>query len=62
MFQTKRPQPTLHALTVEKEVSFEADEFGFGESDDEVGDEESQKGAGTHVCFNSLNIHFTGRW
>ncbi|XP_041348451.1 uncharacterized protein KIAA1841 homolog isoform X2 [Gigantopelta aegis] len=44
--EAKRPQPTLHALTVEKEVSFETDEFGFGESDDEIGDEESQKGAG----------------
>ncbi|XP_071092994.1 SANT and BTB domain regulator of class switch recombination-like isoform X2 [Haliotis cracherodii] len=40
-----KPQPRLQALTVEREVSFEIDEFAFGESDDEIGDEESLKGS-----------------
>lgn len=37
-----RPQPRLQALTIERELSYD-DEFGFGESDDEVGDEEDIK-------------------
>ena len=38
--------PRLQALTVAKEVSFEFDDIGFGESDDEVGDDEQPKGTG----------------
>ena len=32
--------------TVAEEVSFEFDDIGFGESDDEVGDDEQPKGTG----------------
>ncbi|XP_078337550.1 SANT and BTB domain regulator of class switch recombination-like isoform X2 [Crassostrea virginica] len=41
-----RPVPRLQALTVEKELSFEYDDIGMGESDDEVGDDEVPKGTG----------------
>lgn len=41
-----KPVPRLQALTVAKEVSFEFDDIGFGESDDEVGDDEQPKGTG----------------
>lgn len=36
-------RPRLQALTVEKEVSYYLDDVGFGESDDETGDEEGSK-------------------
>ncbi|XP_076453288.1 SANT and BTB domain regulator of class switch recombination-like isoform X2 [Babylonia areolata] len=39
-----RPPPSLQALTIEREVSNDDDEFGG--SDDEVGDDEVQQGAG----------------
>lgn len=39
-----RPVPRLQALTVDREVSFEVDDVGFGESDDEVGDDEQPRG------------------
>ncbi|XP_055957977.1 SANT and BTB domain regulator of class switch recombination isoform X2 [Patella vulgata] len=39
-----KPQPRLQALTVEKDISFDYDDYGMGESDDEIGDEESLKG------------------
>lgn len=39
-----RPVPRLQALTVDREVSFEYDDTGLGESDDEVGDDEQPKG------------------
>ncbi|KAH3886002.1 SANT and BTB domain regulator of class switch recombination-like isoform X2 [Dreissena polymorpha] len=41
---TARPVPRLQALTVDKEVSFDYDDPGFGESDDEIGDDEQPKG------------------
>ncbi|KAL3856393.1 hypothetical protein ACJMK2_011160 [Sinanodonta woodiana] len=41
--QTFRHQPRLQALTVEKEFSFEYDDVGMGESDDEIGDDEQPK-------------------
>ena len=40
--------PRLQALTVDREVSFEYDDIGFGESDDEVGDDEQPKGTGEY--------------
>lgn len=45
LFQPGRPPPSLQALTVEREVSNDDDEFGG--SDDEIGDEETQQTAGT---------------
>ncbi|XP_060598955.1 SANT and BTB domain regulator of class switch recombination-like isoform X3 [Ruditapes philippinarum] len=39
-----RPVPRLQALTIDREVSFEYDDIGFGESDDEIGDDEQPKG------------------
>ena len=42
--QNARPVPRLQALTVDREVSFEYDDAGFGESDDEVGDDEQPRG------------------
>ena len=45
LFQPGRPPPSLQALTVEREVSNDDDEFGG--SDDEIGDEETQQIAGT---------------
>ncbi|KAJ8312380.1 hypothetical protein KUTeg_009753 [Tegillarca granosa] len=41
--ETTRPQPRLQALTVERELSFEYDDIGMGESDDELGDDEQPK-------------------
>lgn len=41
--------PRLQALTVEKELSFEYDDIGMGESDDEVGDDETTKGTGQNI-------------
>lgn len=41
--------PRLQALTVEKELSFEYDDIGMGESDDEVGDDETPKGTGQNI-------------
>ena len=40
LYLQTRPAPRLQALTVEKEHD---DEFGMGESDDEIGDEEDAK-------------------
>ena len=48
LFQTGRPPPSLQALTVEREVSNDDDEFGG--SDDEIGDEESQQTSGIFSC------------
>ena len=45
-FQIAKPVPRLQALTVDREVSFDYDDIGFGESDDEVGDDEQPKGTG----------------
>ncbi|XP_060079266.1 SANT and BTB domain regulator of class switch recombination-like [Ylistrum balloti] len=42
--ETMRPQPRLQALTMERELSFEYDDIGMGESDDELGDDEQPKG------------------
>ncbi|XP_052800650.1 SANT and BTB domain regulator of class switch recombination-like isoform X2 [Mya arenaria] len=39
-----RPVPRLQALTVDREVSFEFNDVGLGESDDEVGDDEQPRG------------------
>ncbi|XP_052074715.1 SANT and BTB domain regulator of class switch recombination-like isoform X1 [Mytilus californianus] len=39
-----KPQPRLQALTMERELSFEYDDVGLGESDDEVGDDEQPRG------------------
>ncbi|KAL4223524.1 hypothetical protein ACF0H5_016995 [Mactra antiquata] len=39
-----RPVPRLQALIIDREVSFEYDDAGFGESDDEIGDDEQPKG------------------
>ena len=47
-FQIAKPVPRLQALTVDREVSFDYDDIGFGESDDEVGDDEQPKGTGKH--------------
>ena len=57
-----RPIPRLQALTVEKELSFEYDDIGMGESDDEVGDDEVPKGTGdsANLILNTdknLQIH-----
>ncbi|XP_064612610.1 SANT and BTB domain regulator of class switch recombination-like [Liolophura sinensis] len=41
--QTPRPRPRLQALTVQQEVTYDLEEYGIGESDDEVGDEEQPK-------------------
>ena len=47
-----RPIPRLQALTVERELSFEYDDIGMGESDDEVGDDEIVKvGTGIHLIL-----------
>ena len=47
-----RPIPRLQALTVERELSFEYDDIGMGESDDEVGDDETVKvGTGIHLIL-----------
>nr|KAG5691777.1 hypothetical protein BaRGS_014777 [Batillaria attramentaria] len=46
-FEHGRPVPRLQALTVEREVSGEDDEFGA--SDDEIGDDESQQMAGKRM-------------
>ena len=45
-FQSARPVPRLQALTVDREVSFKYDDIGFGESDDELGDDELPRGTG----------------
>lgn len=55
-----RPVPRLQALTVEKELSFEYDDIGMGESDDEVGDDEVPKGTGesAYLILNTdKNLH-----
>jgi len=44
--QSARPVPRLQALTVDREVSFKYDDIGFGESDDELGDDELPRGTG----------------
>ncbi|GFR58686.1 hypothetical protein ElyMa_000037800 [Elysia marginata] len=41
-------RPRLQALTVEKEVSYYLDDVGFGESDEETGDEEGPKDANSN--------------
>ena len=46
LFQLGRPLPSLQALTVEREVSNDDDEFGG--SDDEIGDDESQQTTGNY--------------
>lgn len=48
--------PRLQALTVEKELSFEYDDIGMGESDDEVGDDETPKGTGQNIWSFSSNM------
>lgn len=62
--------PRLQALTVEKELSFEYDDIGMGESDDEVGDDETPKGTGQIIwslssevrmlCISSIYIYILG--
>lgn len=56
-YQTARPQPRLQALTVERELSFEYDDIGMGESDDELGDDEQPKTTGIkHKIRNKYSI------
>lgn len=62
--------PRLQALTVEKELSFEYDDIGMGESDDEVGDDETPKGTGQIIwslssevrmlCISSIYLYILG--
>lgn len=55
---------------MEKELSFEYDDIGMGESDDEVGDDETPKGAGQIIwslssevrmlCISSIYLYILG--
>ena len=45
MLQSAKPVPRLKALTVDREVSFEYEDAGLGESDDEIGDDEQPRGS-----------------
>lgn len=70
IWQFLRPVPRLQALTVEKELSFEYDDIGMGESDDEVGDDETPKGTGQIIwslssevrmlCISSIYLYILG--
>lgn len=55
---------------MEKELSFEYDDIGMGESDDEVGDDETPKGTGQIIwslssevrmlCISSIYLYILG--
>ena len=55
-----RPQPRLQPLTVERQVTYD-EEFGFGESDDEIGDDEDVKCESTHF-FNKGMLPWVQMW